>query len=202
MEKHLAHFISKVFSPLFMGVIFFAIAFNLQYYFSTSIPQNARWMVLGLVSVTTFIIPALLGNVIHALLKNKIAMAGKDARLIPLAIAAVFYLGTYHLLDRISLSPIFNLFILGMASLSVVSMLIIIVKDISLYMVAAGALLGVFISLQLTLGINLIFFIILSLLLGGLIGFSRLYLERHKPHDIYIGFITGTAVMMLHYLYL
>ncbi len=202
MEKQVALIISKIFNPLFIVFFFLMITFNLQFYFATSIPENARWMILGLVAITTFILPGLLSNILSAMLKRKGILAGKDTRLVPLAVTAIFYLFTYHLLDRINLSPIFNLFILGMASLAVVSIFIIIMKNVSLYMLAAGALAGGFIGLQLTLAVNLTFFILCSLLLGGLIGFSRLSLEKHRPQDIYFGFLTGAVVMMLHYLYL
>lgn len=202
MERKIAVVISKIFNPLIIAFFFLMITFNLQFYFATSIPGNARWMILGLVVITTFILPGLLSSILSAMLQRNGILTGKDSRLIPLAIVAIFYLFTYHLLDRISLSPIFNLFILGMASLSVVSIFILLVKNVSLYMLAAGALAGGFFGLHLTLSVNLSFFILCSLLLGGLIGFSRLSLEKHRPHEIYIGFITGTAVMVLHYLYL
>ena len=202
MEKQFATIISKIFNPLIIAFFFLMITFNLQFYFATSIPENARWMILGLVAITTFILPGLLSNILSAMLKRNAILSGKDGRLIPLAITAVFYLFTYHLLDRISLSPIFNLFVLGMASLAVVSIFIIMVKNVSLFMLAAGALTGGFIGLHFTLGVNLNFFILGSLLLAGLIGFSRLSLEKHQPMDIYIGFIMGVLVMMLHYLYL
>jgi len=202
MEKQVALIISKIFNPLFIAFIFLMLTFNLQFYFATSIPENARWMILGLVAITTFILPGLLSNILSAMLKRKGILSDKNARLFPLAVTAFFYLFTYHLLDKINLSPIFNLFVLGMASLAIVSIFIISIKNISLYMLAAGALTGGFIGLHLTLAVNLSFFILCSILLGGLIGFSRLRLEKHNPLGIYTGFITGVVVMMLHYLYL
>ncbi|MCF8364959.1 MAG: hypothetical protein K9H16_04210 [Bacteroidales bacterium] len=202
MEKQIALFISKVFNPLVFVVFFLAITFNIQFYISSSIPQNARWMILGLVTITTFVIPALMGNILLRLLISKFNMRKRDAKLIPLAIAAVLYIFTYHLLDRVNLSPIFNLFILGMASLAIISMLIMMKYEISIYMIAAGALPGGFTGLHLTLNVNMSFYIMLSVILGGIIGFSRLYLDKHKPHEIYVGFIMGALVMLAHYLYL
>lgn len=202
MEKRIATVISHIFNPLVITVLFLMVMLNLQYYFATSIPENARWMILGLSLITTLIIPALLSNIFRVMLKKKITIDGKDSRLLPLAIAAALYLFTYHLFDRINLSPIFNLFILGMASLAVISMLLIIFKNVSIYMVGTGALLGGFTGIHLTLQVNLIFFIIVALLLNGLAGFSRLSLGKHKPFDIYFGFLAGAGVMLAHYLFL
>ena len=202
MEKRIATILSRIFNPLMIPVIFMVIALNLQFYFSAAIPANARWMILGLTMITTLIVPALLSNILRILLKNRVKIDGRDSRLLPLAVAAAFYLFTYHLFDRINLSPIFNLFILGMASLAVISMLWILFRNVSIYMVGAGALLGGFAGIHLTLQVNLVFFIILAMLVGGLTGYSRLKLGQHKPVDIYTGYLAGAAVMLVHYLYL
>jgi hypothetical protein len=202
MEYMPARLISRLFSPYVVALLFFVATLNMPAYFSSAIPLQARWMILGLLAISTCILPALLSKVIHTMWLNKLKMTGRDARMAPLAIAAVFYLLSYHLLDKIQLSPIFNLFILGMAFLAVMAMLIILVGDISIYMLGAGALTGGFTALHLTLQLNLSFFIILSILVAGLAGFSRLQLDKHKPMAIYLGYALGLAVMLLLYLYL
>lgn len=202
MENRIATVLSRIFNPLLISSIFMVIMLNLQYYFATSMPVSAKWTILGLTLITTLIIPALLSNVLHVLLKNRLTIEGKDSRLMPLAVAAVFYLFTYHLFDRVSLSPIYSLFILGMASLAVISMLVIIFRNISIYMVGAGALAGGFAGIQMTLQVNLIAYIFIALLIGGMVGFARLSAGKHKPAEIYTGFLVGAVVMLAHYLYL
>ena len=202
MEQRIATVLSRIFNPLMVTLIFMVVMLNLRYYFSTSIPMNARWMILGLTLITTLIIPALLTNILRVMLKNRVLTAGRDARLLPLAIAAAFYLFTYHLFDRINLSPIFNLFILGMASLAVISMLWILFRNVSIYMIGAGALTGGFVGIHLTLNVNLLFLIVVALVVGGLTGYSRLKLGKHKPVDVYTGYFAGAVVMLVHYLYL
>jgi hypothetical protein len=202
MENRIATILSRIFNPLLITTIFMVIMLNLQFYFATSISGSAKWTILGLTMITTLIIPALLSNVLHVLLNKRLSIEGKDSRLLPLAIAAVFYLFTYHLFDRVSLSPIFSLFILGMASLAVISMLIIIFRNISIYMVGAGALAGGFAGIQMTLQVNLIAYIFIALLIGGMAGFARLSKGNHKPVEIYTGFFIGAAIMLAHYLYL
>lgn len=202
MESRIAKFISLIFNPLIVTSFFLVIALNLQFHFATAIPEKARWMIIGLVITTTFIIPALSISVFGLMLRKKVNLLSKDARLGPLAVVSIFYLLTYHLLDQIQLSPIFNLFILGMSSLSVISMIVLIIGNTSLYMVASGALLGAFTGLHMILNINLVFFIFLSLIIGGLTGFSRLSLGKHKALEIYSGYALGTVVMLVHYLYL
>ncbi len=159
-------------------------------------------MIMGLILITTYIVPALVMNVTTALLMRYYKVDQKNIRLFHLLIFAAFYLLAYHLLNRISLSPVFTLFILGMASLSVISLLISLIYNISLYMIASGALAGAFIGLHLTLQINMILMIIIALAVGGLTGFSRLQTEKHRPVEIYSGYFAGLAIMLMHYIYL
>lgn len=185
-----------------MTSFFLIIAFNLQFHFATAIPEKAKWMILGLSFITTFIIPGVLINIFGTYLTTKMDLKGRESRFLPLAISSAFYLITYHLLNQISLSPIFSLFVLGISSLSVLSLIILFFRDVSLFMVGAGAFTGAFVGLHFTLNINLIFYILIAIIIGGLTGFSRLSLSKHKPAEIYLGYFAGTLVMFLHYWYL
>ncbi len=202
MEKRFANFVSRVFNPLIITTIFLLIVFNLPFHFATMIPEKAKWMILGLIIITTFIIPGLLVNIFGIMLSKKMDLKGRESRFLPLAVTSVFYLLTYHLLNQISLSPIFSLFILGISSLSVFSLIVMFFRNISLYMVATGALTGAFLGLYFTLNVNLAFYLLLSFVIAGLTGYSRLLLEKHNPVDIYIGYFAGVAIMLLHYIYL
>lgn len=202
MEQRFATILSRIFNPFMIVVLFLATILNLRFYFVTSIPENARWMILGLATITTLIIPGLLSNVLQVLLKRKMNFKGRDVRLLPLAIGAAFYLFTYHLFDRIHLPPVFNHFILGMASLAVISMVVNLFKNMSLFMVGTGALLGGIAGIHLTQHVNLMLFIIIALIIGGLTGYARLTLGKHKPAEIYTGYFAGAAIMLAHYLFL
>ena len=181
---------------------FLLITFNLQFHFATMIPDNAKWMILGLIVITTFVIPGLVVNIFGFMIRKKMDLKRRESRFLPLAVTSVFYLLTYHLLNQISLSPIFSLFVLGISSLSVFSLILLFFRNISLYMVAMGAFSGAFLGLHLTLNINLTFFLLLSIIIAGLTGYSRLSLKQHNPIDIYTGYFAGTIIMLLHYIYM
>lgn len=202
MEKRIATFISGIFNPLVICTYFLVITLNLQFHFATAIPTSSKWMILGFIAITTFVIPGLLINISGIFLNKRMDMRGNERKYLPLAITSVFYLFTYYLINNLQISPIFSLFVLGMASLSMLSLLWMSFRNISLYMVATGALLGAFIGLHIILNINMIFFIALAVIIGGLTGFSRLSLEKHNPWEIYFGYALGALVMLAHYLYL
>jgi hypothetical protein len=202
MENRFAIFISRSFNPLLITSLYLIILLQLQLQFTGVIPVKTRWMIMGLILITTYVVPALVMNIVTVLLTRNYKIDSKGIRLFNLLIFAVFYLLAYHLLNRISLSPVFTLFVLGMASLSVIAMLILLVFNISLYTIASGALAGAFIGLHLTLQINMILMIVIALAIGGLSGFSRLQAGKHNPAQIYLGYFTGLIMMLLHYLYL
>ncbi|HZK09277.1 MAG TPA: hypothetical protein VFC92_13920 [Bacteroidales bacterium] len=202
MEQRIATIISRAFHPLIITSYFLIITLNLQFHFATALPEKARWMILGLAVITTFVVPVLLIHIGKILLRQLAPLHPRLADVPALIATIAMYYFAYRLFDQIQLSPIFNLFVLGMASLSVLLLILLMLSNVSVYATGAGALTGAFIGLQIGLGINLLFFIFLSLIIGGLVGFSRLKLETHRPAEIYIGYLLGLGVMLAHYLFL
>jgi hypothetical protein len=202
MENRIALFISRSFNPLIITSLYLIILLQLQLQFTGVMPLKTRWMIMGLILITTYIIPGLVMKVVSGLLMRSYKIDNKNIRLFYQLIFAVFYLLAYHLLNRITLSPVFTLFVLGMASLAVLSMLLTIISNVSLYMIAAGALAGAFLGVHLTIQINMILMIIIAIIIGGAIGFARLRLEKHQPVEVYSGYLFGAIIMLLHFIYL
>jgi hypothetical protein len=62
-------------------------------------------------------------------------------------------------------------------------------------MIGLGGIVGLIISLSLTLHSNVIGYLMLFLLLSGLAATARLLLGSHSPAQIYTGFAVGFSVM-------
>ena len=201
MEKKLARIISVVFNPLLITTWFFLVSLNLPFHFSMIIPEKARWMIIGLIFITTFVVPVLLISIFSYSMKNPVKTDEKEERYLPLAIAIIFYFLTYYLLNQMQLLPIFNIFNLGATSLLVLCLLITLAWKISIYMAAAGAVFGAFLGLTFTLNIEIIFILFIILFISGAIGFSRLRSGKHSPAQVYAGFLLGVVTMFVHYLY-
>jgi hypothetical protein len=101
----------------------------------------------------------------------------------------------------VQLSPVFNLFILGGTTLIGVGMLITLFWNVSIYMIAMGALTGALFGVSLAISINMLPFILMVVLLSGMTGFSMLALNRHRPAEIYAGYLIGVVGMLSHFLY-
>lgn len=196
-----AKIISRIFNPLFITFFYLLITINLKTQFMMSVPVSARWMLLSMALITTYILPGLLMGIFSALITKRVAFSNREIKIAQLFIAGLFYFLTYHLLSKVQLSPVFNLFILGSTSLIGACILITLVSNISVYMTAMGALVGALLGLSIVLNINLLGFIIMALLFSGLVGFSRLALGHHRPLEVYSGFLLGVAGMLIHFLY-
>lgn len=201
MEIKIARIISIIFNPLLFTTWFFLVSLNLPFHFSMIIPEKARWMMIGLIFITTFVVPVLLISIFNYSMKKLVKTDEKEERYLPLAIAIIFYFFTYYLLNQVQLSPIFNIFNLGATSLLVLCLLINLIWKISIYMVAAGAVFGAFLGITFTLNIEIIIILLIIIIISGAIGFSRLRKGKHSPAQVYAGFLLGVVTMFVHYLY-
>jgi len=201
MENKIARFFSLVFHPLIITTYFFVLTLHLPFHFSMVIPVQSKWMITGLVFIATFAVPALLISIFSFGMKKLSKPDEREERYLPFAIAIIFYFMAYYLLNKVQLSPIFNIFNLGATSLLVLCLLITLAWKISVYMAAAGAFTGALLGLAVTLDINLIVLLILTILISGFIGFSRIRSHKHTPAQIYMGYLLGVVTMFLHYLY-
>ena len=201
MENKMARFFSLLFHPLLISTYFFVLTHHLPFHFSMIIPQQSKWMIIGLVFITTFAVPALLISIFSFGMKKLTKPDEREERYLPLAIAIIFNFLAYYLLNKVQLSPIFNLFNLGVTSLLVICLLITLAWKISIFMAGAGAFFGALLGLAITLDINITYILLLSILVSGAIGFSRMLSKKHSPAQVYGGFLLGAATMFLHYLY-
>jgi hypothetical protein len=201
MEHKIARFFSFAFHPLIITTYFFVLALHLPFHFSMIIPFQSKWMIIGLVFITTFAVPALLIGIFSFGIKKLTKPDEREERYLPFAIAIIFYFMAWYLLNEIQLSPIFNIFNLGATSLLVLCFLITLAWKISIYMAGLGAVFGALLGLAVTLDINIVVVLILTILVSGAVGFSRILSKKHSPPQIYAGFLLGAVTMFLHYLY-
>jgi len=201
MEKNLAKFISVIFHPLLFPTYYLLIILNLDFTFSLFIPEKGKWLVAGLVFIATFLLPVLVTEILGWKFKRFFSINGGDERSLNLATAIFFYITTYYFLTGIQITPMFTIFILGATTLLVLTVIISSVWRISVYMISTGALFGAFLCIAIVLKTDLLLLLITLIFLAGFIGYSRLKTTGHTPMQVYSGFLLGTIMMYLHFLY-
>lgn len=197
MTFRLAKIISAIFHPLLVPTYALLILMNLQTHSILAIPADFRYIIVGFVFISTFIMPSAL---IFLLLKagkiKSLEMQTRRERILPMLLIAGAYYGTYYLLKQTSLSELITLFMVGSTMLVLVALLINYATKISLHMIAWGGLLGTFLGLAIRFQYNLNLLIFIIILLIGIVAAARLKLNAHSPFQIYLGFLLGTTGMI------
>jgi len=197
MGKTSAKILSILFHPLLFPTFGILILFN-----SGSIleflPYQAKKIVFLVVAVITIVLPLTFVPffIFQKIIKN-VQMENNRERLIPFFVTSVLYIFGYYLLVRLGAPTTISNFILVAASTVVILFLLSFKWKISAHMMALGGLTGALIAVSFNLSVNLEYFIITSVFMSGLIGYSRLKLNSHKPYQIYTGWLTGAFIALV-----
>ena len=155
--------------------------------------SNQKFAVLGLIFVTTYIIPL----VVLILFKRLKLIKSFNAesigeRKIPIAMMIVlFYLLGNTIIDIPNLSDIGLLFYATTLGLVFIYILFAFKLKTSIHLLSLGITTGFFLVLNSLYSKNLIVVILCSFLLSGLLASARLHLKAHKQVEVYLGFILG-----------
>ncbi len=158
-----------------------------------SFSRNQKFAVLGLIFITTYIVPLLILILFRRfkLIKSFKADSIKE-RKVPVAMMIVLF----YLLGN-TLYGIENLKDLGMlfyaTSLGLVSIYILFAFKIktSIHLISIGITVGFFYVLSFIYQQNLIAVIVCGLLLSGMLASARLHLKAHTQKEVYLGFVLG-----------
>ena len=198
METKLAKLISYIFHPLLMPTYAFILLFSQKAYFAMIIPISARWRLLLIVFIITFVLPLMLVLLLKSLKRIKsLQMYERKERTLPYIITAWFVFILYLVLNNTQLSPIFKYFTLGATILIVFAFLVNLKWKISMHMIAAGGMLGMILGLTLLSIITNPIYLIAAILISGLIGFARLKLNAHTQAQVYAGLLSGVGIMIV-----
>lgn len=198
METKLAKLISYIFHPLLMPTYAFLLLFNQKAYFAMIIPTPAKWRLLVIVFILTFVLPMMLVLLLKSLKKIKsLQMYERKERNIPYIVSAWFSFILFLILNKTQLSPIFKYFTLGATLLIVFAFIVNLKWKISIHMLAIGGLVGMVMGLTLMSIIGNPVYMISLVLIAGLIGFARLKLKAHTQAQVYIGLFSGVILMMI-----
>ena len=193
--------VSILFHPIFVPTI--TVFLVVKIYSNIIILENQAGIILIGTCVFSLILPLL--SVFILLLTKKIdslEMPKKEERFLPILFASIWMiLGFYFMKEIFSYAPIMKSIYLGAIYIMLIALLITKKWKISLHMLAIGGATGVFIMLEFLFGQNLMLLLI-TILISGILGFSRLSLKAHSLNQIYAGFIIGNIIMGLSILYL
>lgn len=185
--------ISIVFHPLMMPTITFLIIHAI-------IPELVHpvgWVLLPFLFITTFLIP-LFGV---AALKysgsiSSFSLEKREERFLPFFFVTIFYaITTVMFILKIQVNETVGLMLIATTSLILVLMLISFFYKISIHAAGVSGVVGFMYVLSLKYPESMIIYaLILTIVLSGLVMSSRLYLNAHTPKEILLGCVLGILV--------
>jgi hypothetical protein len=197
----LAKIIAVVFHPLLMPVYGMAIIFSAPTLFGY-LPFNVKKLLLLIMLINNILLPlSFLPFFIHRNVITSWAITERKERNIPLIITTILYCVTSFIIFRLPIPLFLKSFIFASAFLSLMVTVINLWWKISLHSVGAGALIGIVLMLSLKMLTPLDWYLISTIIAGGLILSSRLKLNLHNPQQVWMGLFAGffglTVSMML-----
>lgn len=203
MEERISKMATILFHPLFVPFYMLLMLLNVNLFFAMMIPVKIKLLLSALVFITTIVLPLLTVFLLYRLkFVKSFQLQTREERIYPLLAVAIFYYLTYYLLKSFPISFIFSYYMLGSTFLTILAMIISFYRKISLHMIGIGGMLGLLMGLSLNLKLDLTWFVVAAIILGGILGFARIQSNSHKPSEIYSGFLVGACVMFLLFIFL
>jgi membrane-associated phospholipid phosphatase len=185
-----SRFISYAFHPLFMPLYTMVLCLEFDPYLSMFLPYKAKITLYGILIINTIVIP--LGTLIYLKRKGLIPsyeLKNRTDRTIPFAMTFLYYLLTYVVLRKTGLPDVvFELLLIGVFG----TLLVLVVNHfwkISAHAIGVGGLVGAVCGLAIAHNYLNTSLLISAWIIAGLVGTARLYLQAHKPAQVYVGFL-------------
>ena len=199
MEKQLATGISVIFHPLLMTTLLFIVllGFYPEAVLTFQMNSNARWLIVLLIFITTFIIPSISLYILKLTRSiTSLSLFERKERIMPFFYTTVFYGITAYLFSRqISSSSVIIGIMTGTTIVLFITAIITLFWKISAHGAGIGGFVGFLSAIKiLNPEIDLIVPLAIAIIASGLTLASRLYLDAHTPAQVYAGYGVGVLV--------
>lgn len=187
-----SQFISGIGHPIFVPLYVTWILFNSNNYLSYAVTPKFQDFLYLLIFVVTFLLPMAITWILWQKgLVTSFELENKNERPLPFFLTLCCYIGCTYLLFSLPLPRIFGLAMSGACLALLTTFIINFSWKISLHMMGAGGILGLFYGIALVFNFSSIPAMVSIALASGIIAAARLYCRSHTPAQVYFGFIIG-----------
>lgn len=207
MKRKGAQVLSILFQPLLMPTFLCLVLFAFA---SSSLPPwtfQTQLLVAGLILLTTCIVP--LVSLVLLNYTNGVKdffMEDRKQRVLPFFFIAFYYALSTYLFTTKQLTVVADVLIACLATITALIMLLSIITifwKISAHGIGMGGSVGVLFAIQLSNPMNNLYWPIVVLsVISGFVLSARLYLNVHKPAEVWAGFSLGLIFSFISITYL
>jgi len=195
--KGLANLVSYVFHPLILSTLLIVVLF----FFAPALlqPINAAnvYPVLGAIFVLTFVIPIFSVGMLKLTKSiSSLKLENHKERFMPFFFIAVYYgLTAYLFAYKLQLSEVIVVIFSATSAVIFIVAIVSLGYRISAHSAGAWGIVGYLVSIHFKFsGGELLYPLIGSIIIAGLISSSRLALNSHKPSEVYLGGLLGFII--------
>lgn len=165
---------------------------------------NQRMIVLGLIFISTYVIPLTILFLLKRLklIKSFKAKTIKERKIPIVLMIFLFYLLGNTIKEIHDLTDICLLFYSTTLGLLCIYILFSFQLKTSIHLLSLGITTGFFFTINNIYSVNFIVVVISGLLVSGTLASARLNLKAHTPTEVYLGFILGFICPIIVYLFL
>ncbi|WP_347157434.1 hypothetical protein [Pontibacter chitinilyticus] len=200
MNRSFAQVLSVVFHPLLLPTYLFAVILFYLPEPLLGLSYQGRWIILGMLFFTTFIIPGLGAyTMVRAGQLDSMEMDRREQRGLPLLFTGMCYAVTAYLLHHEQAFDAIFYFVMTIMAASVfLTYLVSLFWKISAHAIGMGGGFGLLLAMnRLMPDAGLLPPIVVVLFLSGAVLSARLALHKHTPAQVYSGFASGMLLALV-----
>ncbi len=191
MEKVFTKAITYIFHPLLMPTLGILIIFDSIEYM-VYVPFEMKRAIFLIVFISTCLLPlSFIPFFYFQKIINDFEMSSSKERFIPLFLTAIFYYIGYYLISKFTIPSVLVSFMFSTVIIVFVILIINLKFKISIHMSGMGGVIGLIMAILIKTGDLNFYIFIISILLAGFTGYSRLWLKAHSQWQVYTGFAIG-----------
>lgn len=193
MMRVISRSISFLFHPVFLPLLSIFILFQLPFYINYKYTADYRNAIYLIILLNTIILPVLANlYLLNRKVISALEMPTAKERRIPYFISVLIFVFTLYVLEKINFHPVY-LSLFRSVNISLVLLFFFAVGNlkVSAHLCGIGGLCGMLLVLAVGFHVDTFEILCLFLLIGGMVGTSRLYLKAHSGWELLLGFLIG-----------
>lgn len=181
---------SMVFTPFYLPLVGLMALFIFSY--MSLMPWPYKLIVLAMVYMFTILLPTILIHVYRRYQGwNLIELGAKERRMVPYIISILCYFSCYYLMTMFRIPNFMARILLAALMIQIICALINVWWKISTHTAAIGGVTGALIAFSFIFAFNPIGWLCLVIIIGGMVGSSRIILRQHTLSQVVTGFLVG-----------
>lgn len=197
-----ARIVSILFTPFYLPFVGMLLLFLFSYL--SMFPWPYKFQVLMMVYLFTILLPTLMIYLYRRYQGwNLIELGHRERRMVPYVISIACYFACIYLMDHQHMPHFMGSIVTAALTVQIICAIINVWWKISTHTAAIGGVGGALFAFANYLGFNPVWWLCVVLLVGGLVGTSRMILRQHSLSQVVGGFWIGffSAALGIIFLY-